>query len=97
MSPLPDRPLFAATALLGLILLSGCAAEEANPVNAADDACGAGGYQSLVGQPLAAVTMPASLKSRVIQPGDLVTQDYVEDRLNIELDGQGTITRVFCG
>ncbi len=100
MSLLPDRVLIAATALSGMILLTGCAAENvkgAESANAASDACGAEGYQSLVGQALAAVTLPASLKTRIIQPDDLVTQDYVEERLNIETDTRGTIMRVFCG
>lgn len=97
MSLLRNRALLAAAALSGLFLLAGCATEEVNTANVASDACGAEGYQSLVGQPLAAVSLPASLKSRIIQPDDLVTQDYVEDRLNIETDTRGTIMRVFCG
>ena len=91
MTLMPNRLQPFTMAALVLSLLSGCAASEAK------DACGAEGYQSLVGSPLAAVTLPASLNSRIIRPGDLVTQDYAEDRINFELDEQGTITRISCG
>ncbi|MGP1353844.1 MAG: I78 family peptidase inhibitor [Parasphingopyxis sp.] len=59
--------------------------------------CPADGYQSLVGAQLAAVTLPAGLVMRVINPGDAVTQDYRPDRMNVDLDERGVITRVYCG
>jgi len=34
---------------------------------------------------------------RRIEPGQAVTLDFREDRLNIELDANGTVTRVRCG
>ena len=34
---------------------------------------------------------------RVIRPGDAVTMDYRQDRLNIELDADGKIVRFNCG
>jgi len=34
---------------------------------------------------------------RWIPPGTAVTMDYRPDRLNIELDAQGRITRIGCG
>ena len=61
------------------------------------DACGASGYQSLVGQPLAAATFPAGLDLRLINPGESVTMDYRADRLNVELNGAGIIEVVRCG
>ena len=91
MKLLPIRPSSSALAVLAVLALTGCAAGEAK------DTCGAEGYQSLVGSPLAAVTLPASLNSRIIRPGDLVTQDYAEDRINFELDEEGRITRISCG
>lgn len=91
MTLMPKRLLSFTVTAFALVFLTGCAASEAK------DTCGAQGYQSLVGSPLAAVTLPASLNSRIIQPGDLVTQDYAEDRINFELDEQGRITRVSCG
>lgn len=78
------------------LLVVACAPVE-DPGGAPDDQCGATGYQSLVGAPLAAVTLPAELDSRVIRPGEMVTMEYRADRLNISVDEQGTITRVYCG
>ena len=34
---------------------------------------------------------------RVIRPGDAVTMDFREDRLNIDLDAEGRITGFRCG
>lgn len=34
---------------------------------------------------------------RVIRPGQMVTMDYVPERLNIEVDATGNITAVRCG
>ena len=34
---------------------------------------------------------------RVIRPGTAVTMDFVENRLNIELDETETVTRIYCG
>ncbi|WP_395543657.1 I78 family peptidase inhibitor [Neotabrizicola sp. sgz301269] len=61
------------------------------------NACGAAELQFLVGQNrsvLAMMTLPAPV--RVIEPGTAVTMDYVESRLNIELDAKNRITRVYC-
>lgn len=34
---------------------------------------------------------------RIIRPGDMVTKDYRTDRLNVELDDNDVVTRVYCG
>ncbi len=34
---------------------------------------------------------------RVIPPGQMVTMDYREDRLNVDTDARNAITRVRCG
>lgn len=60
-------------------------------------ACPAPGYQSLIGKPLAAVTLPADLDLRIIQPGDAVTRDFRPERLNVVVDAKGVIARVYCG
>ena len=88
-----------ALSLLMLPLLAACAATD--PVDArpdqTSDACGASGYQSLIGRPFAAVSLPAGLDLRVINPGDAVTMDYRDTRLNFELDADGNIAVVRCG
>lgn len=61
------------------------------------DTCGADDYAGLVGTPIAAVTLPAELGARVIGPGDVVTTDFVPERLNIEVDEDGVVTGLRCG
>lgn len=60
--------------------------------------CGALDLQFLVGGPASALnTMRFNKPVRVIRPGMAVTMDYLPDRLNIELDRTGRISRVSCG
>lgn len=60
-------------------------------------ACSPVAWSSLVGTPVAAVTLPAGLEHRIYRRGDMVTADYSEDRLNIVTDARGTIVEVSCG
>ena len=84
-------------AVLALALaLAGCV--EPVPDLPPADACGAPGLQGLVGQPRSVLaTMKFAGPVRVIEPGMAVTMDYSPNRLNIELDAAGRITRVTCG
>ncbi|WP_242653453.1 I78 family peptidase inhibitor [Sphingomonas jatrophae] len=34
---------------------------------------------------------------RVVRPGQMVTQDYREDRLNLTVDGSGRLVKAACG
>lgn len=34
---------------------------------------------------------------RVIHPGTMVTKDYRIDRLNVDVDESGNVTRIYCG
>ncbi len=55
-------------------------------------------YASLVGQPKTVVdgmTFPAG--TRVILPGTAVTMDFREERLNVLIDGNAVVERVYCG
>lgn len=61
------------------------------------EGCAAGDYQGLVGSMLSAVTYPADLRVRIIEPGMMVTMEYIPERMTIHVDGSGTITRVVCG
>lgn len=68
------------------------------PPEPGPDACGASGLQGLVGQPESVLqTMRFSQPLRIIRPGMAVTMDYAPNRLNIELDEFGTISRLRCG
>lgn len=83
---------------LGLLALAfvlvGCVA----PPVPEENACGAAGMVTLVGQDksvFAAMTLP--MGTRIIEPDMAVTEDYSPSRLNFDLDAQGRITRVWCG
>lgn len=79
--------------LLGLGLLTLAACEPAPPAGplACDDS-----YQSLVGQNIGAITLPAGLSHRIISPGMAVTEDYNPDRLNVYVDDKGWIVKTEC-
>lgn len=62
----------------------------------AQDTCGGSQYASLVGQQLAAVTLPAEANIRLIQPDTMVTQDFNPERTNILVDASGVITSIEC-
>jgi len=74
-------------------------ATEAPPVGS----CDATQVQSLVGQPHSdAVAEQAkqdasAAQVRVLRPGDMTTMEFSGERLNIEVDGKGTITGLRCG
>lgn len=77
---------------LALSLAVGCA-----PIIDEPDGCDASASASLVGSNVAAVSFPAGMKVRIIRPGDVITMEYNPKRLNLVVDGDGTITRVYCG
>ena len=66
-------------------------------------ACRTEGLQALVGQPATqalgaeALGMSGAHALRWIRPGDVVTMDYREDRLNIHLNAAGRVERFACG
>ena len=89
-------------AMAGILALAGCVAEGPGggptPPGAVEGACGAPELQGLVGQNRKVLsTMKFSQLVRVIEPNSAVTMDYIAERLNIQLDTVGTITRVSCG
>lgn len=86
---------FCRALLCGAVLLAGCAGGTSGGVR--EDACGASGYQGLIGKSLASVTLPAFSDARYIGPDSAVTKDYRLDRINFYLDDQGVITRIACG
>ena len=62
-----------------------------------EDACGAAGLQGLVGQPARILqTMRFGVETRIIRPGMAVTMDYRPERLNIDIDANEQIIRVYC-
>ncbi|MEM9350960.1 MAG: I78 family peptidase inhibitor [Pseudomonadota bacterium] len=99
-------------ALLALIALSACAPQtgptsgaDGEPVlittarpDSAGSECQADRFQSLVGK-----THDDLLKTqilgpvRIIRPNQAVTMDFIATRLNIELNSEEVVTRVYCG
>jgi len=76
--------------------LAACVPEGESPMPD-EDACGAAALSGLVGQNRKVLeTMKFANPVRIIEPGMAVTMDYIATRLNIELDGKGTITRLYC-
>jgi hypothetical protein len=62
------------------------------------DSCGAAARAALIGQPATALERVYILGPvRVIRPGDAVTMDFVERRINFDLDAADRIVRIFCG
>ncbi|RJE80415.1 I78 family peptidase inhibitor [Paracoccus sp. JM45] len=81
--------------LAALPLLAAC--DPAAKPDAAEDQCGASGFQGLMGQPRTALdqlVLPDG--TRVVGPDDMVTADYRTDRLNIEYDRKGVIHKIGC-
>ena len=79
---------------LTLLVLASCGPDL---TAAPEDGCGAADLQAHIGQMLDTVPLPADGKVRVIRPGMAVTMDYVPERLNVDVDASGIVTRIHCG
>ena len=84
---------------------NGAAPAEAIPIRVGEDSsgCDAARAAGLVGRQRSAelgaeaMRLSGARALRWIPPGTMVTMDYREDRLNIELDGAGKVTKIRCG
>lgn len=82
--------------LAGLMLVTGCAPQETTGPGA--QGCGAEALGHLVGQPVDDVDLDApDRRVRILPPRSAMTMDYHAGRLNVDLDGQRRITRLWCG
>ncbi|GHC04238.1 I78 family peptidase inhibitor [Thermomonas carbonis] len=95
------RPLFL---LPTVFALAACASQPAaEDATAGTGTCNAEPAQSHVGKPASDANVQAAFKAsgaktmRSIKPGQAVTMDYREDRVNIHQDASGTIERISCG
>jgi hypothetical protein len=75
--------------------------QSATPQNADEatraDICGASRYRDLLGKPESQInrdTLPPH--TRIIRPGEMVTQDFVPARLNIRLGPDGKVASLQC-
>lgn len=92
--------------VLGALAVSACAATGTGeaPVTSLPgyepgaDTCGARAREYLIGQPVREVDLDSLARLvRPIAPGQPVTMDHRPDRLNLDLDGDGVIVRIWCG
>lgn len=90
--------------ILGALLVAGCAVVPPDgPFPDSGRVCDASVVQNLIGETASAdLGQQAMLRSgsgglRWIRPGDMVTMDFREDRLNIDLDGRNRVTGLRCG
>lgn len=66
---------------------------QANP----QDTCGMAAFQGLVGRPATEIDrskLPEG--TRVIMPGQMITQDFSPSRLNIRVGPDGNVTTLAC-
>ena len=84
-----------------LMLLAACTMDMPPPGLPPPDpvgACGAADLQDLVGQRASVLqTMRFGGPVRITRPGEAVTMDYSESRLNIRIDRTERIESVSCG
>lgn len=81
-----------------LFLLAACVPETLPPAPDPVGSCGAAELQGLVGQPATVLeTMKFAPPTRILRPGQAVTMDYSESRLNIVIDKAERIESVTCG
>jgi hypothetical protein len=94
--------------ILGALLMTttACTAVppgEEPPREVGAGACTVTGLGDLVGQPATSELGGEALRRsgartlRWIRPGDAVTMDYREDRLNVHLDAENRVERFQCG
>ncbi len=65
---------------------------------AVSDSCGASGYSDRIGKDHKGFDFSAPNRPvRIVGPDMAMTMDYRIDRLNVDIDGRGRITRIWCG
>jgi hypothetical protein len=89
--------------LLAALSLSACAAVVVLPTEpdggiGTTDTCGADALQVFVGQPPSALdAVRLTQPFRVIRPGEMVTMDFLPERVNFRVGEDGRIAEVTCG
>ena len=97
-SVMPMRPLLLLPALLSL---AACATPATPPPM--QGRCNAEAANAYIGKAADAGTVDAARKAagaervRTLKPGQMVTMEYLEGRLNLYLDASGKIERIGCG
>lgn len=84
--------------LIAPLLLGGCVHEVA-----LWGKCNADTSQGLIGQPWTKKMQSRlrershAFKVRVVRPGEMVTMDFVDNRVTVTLDERNHITKIACG
>ena len=97
------RLLIATTLLAATACATPAAETPSEPASAGGGSCSAEGLDDLVGRDpttergAEALRRSGARALRWIRPGDMVTMDFREDRLNIHLDARHKVERLACG
>lgn len=87
-----------ATSLACLVLLAACQTASVPPAGEGDCQATAQRLQtSMLGVPASEIDATGPGGRRVIGPDTVVTMDYNPERLNLETDAAGRLTRAYCG
>ncbi|WP_296251542.1 I78 family peptidase inhibitor [Pseudomonas sp. UBA4194] len=103
--PFPRKTLLT---LMAAMAITGCSTsgsdkQESAPPATFDGRCNADNARAAIGQQATADLLEQSRVkagaqvARVLKPHDMVTLEYRSDRLNLNADDSGKITRVNCG
>ncbi|MDX8346690.1 I78 family peptidase inhibitor [Cognatiyoonia sp. IB215446] len=81
-----------------LLLLAACAPASEPLPPTLEDTCGAREYGDLIGQDVTALERVLILGPvRVIRPGDMVTMEFLPDRVNFGISEDEKVIEVSCG
>ena len=85
-----------------ILALQACEMQTPQPVEPPPPAsdlstCHAVGLEGLIGAPVTLLPEGSWSTLRVIKPGMMVTMDYSATRLNVRVDGRGTLLALDCG
>lgn len=78
-------------ALAGICSVGGAVAGDPVAVCSADE------MQELVGQSIDTTDGVFPETARILPPNSVMTQDFRPDRVNVNLDEDGVIVRIWCG
>ena len=95
------RSLLATTVLSFSLGLTACTANDDTNAGIPGNRCSPIAAQTLVGRSdvpeSEAKSITGAVMIRRISPGDMVTQDFRDDRLTMEVDGRAVVVRAVCG
>ena len=99
----PLAPLLAAPLLLLLVITACTGTLAPAPPGRGGNECKAADAQFAVGQNADAALLEQARQrsgsriARILRPGQMVTMEYSAERLNLDVDASGKVTRVRCG